>query len=112
MARAVTAKDVAVAAGVSQATVSYVINDHPGQKISPQTRERVLAAVARLGYTPSAAARALRKGSTDIVLLVLPDVPFGPLIAHIIEQLTDELEPHGLTTITRRVRDTSPLASL
>ncbi|MEZ0448323.1 LacI family DNA-binding transcriptional regulator [Cellulomonas sp. ICMP 17802] len=111
MARAVTAKDVAREAGVSQATVSYVINAHPGQKISAPTRERVQAAIDRLGYTPSESARALRKGSSNVVLLVLPDIPFGPTLAHLIEQIADELEPFGLTTITRRVRATSPLAS-
>ena len=84
MARAVTATDVAREAGVSQATVSYVINDDPNQKISSETRGRVLAAVARLGYTPSAAARALRKGSSDLVLLALPDVPMCPAVADFI----------------------------
>lgn len=112
MARSVTAKDVAREAGVSQATVSYVINNHPGQKISEPTRERVRAAVERLGYTPSESARALRTGSTNVVLLVLPDIPFGPTLAHLIEQVADELEKFGLTTVTRRVRDGSPLASL
>lgn len=112
MTRAVTAKDVAREAGVSQTTVSYVINDAPHQKISSETRERVLAAVERLGYAPSAAARALRKGTSSLVLLVVPDVPFGPVVAHFIEQFTDELEPLGLTIITRRVRERSPLAAL
>lgn len=112
MARAVTAKDVAREAGVSQATVSYVVNDHPGQKISAPTRERVQAAIKRLGYTPSESARALRTGSTNVVLLVLPDIPFGPSLAHLIEMIGDELERYGLTNITRRVRDTSPLSSL
>ena len=112
MTKAVTAKDVARAAGVSQATVSYVINDTPTQSISADTRARVLAAVAELGYTPSAAARALRRGTSDVVLLLLPDVPFGPVVAHVIEQLTDDLEPAGLTTVTRRMRAGSPVAAL
>ena len=101
---AVTAKDVARAAGVSQATVSYVINDNPNQRITPATRARVLAAVAELGYTPSAAARALRKGTSDVVLLLLPDIPIGPTAARIMEAFTDDLEPFGLTAVTRRMR--------
>ncbi|WP_426592125.1 LacI family DNA-binding transcriptional regulator [Cellulomonas sp. McL0617] len=112
MARGVTAKDVAREAGVSQATVSYVINNHPGQKISAPTRERVKAAIERLGYTPSESARALRTGSTNVVLLVLPDIPFGPSLGFLSEHIADELEQFGLTTITRRVRESSPLASL
>lgn len=108
----VTAKDVARAAGVSQATVSYVINDTPHQRISPETRERVLAAVADLGYTPSAAARALRKGSSDVVLLVMPHYPIGPNIAALIERLEEGLEGIGLSLVTRRIREGRPMASL
>lgn len=108
----VTAKDVARVAGVSQATVSYVINDTPSQRISPDTRDRVLSAVAELGYTPSAAARALRKGSSDVVLLAMPNLPIGPTIASLIDRLEDDLESTGLSLITRRISDRHPLDSL
>ena len=50
--RRVTSADVAHEAGVSRATVSYVLNDTPHQKIPEHTRRRVLEAAARLGYTP------------------------------------------------------------
>ncbi len=73
--RRVTGADVAREAGVSRATVSYVLNDTASQKISETTRLRVLEAVARLGYAPSASARSLRKGCSDIVLGLLPDWP-------------------------------------
>jgi DNA-binding LacI/PurR family transcriptional regulator len=49
--------DVATRAGVSHQTVSRVLNDFAG--IRPETRERVLAAIADLGYRPNRAARAL-----------------------------------------------------
>ena len=52
-----TATDVARRAGVSQATVSYVLNNNPRQAIPETTRRRVLTAADELGYTPSAAAR-------------------------------------------------------
>ncbi|MET8976408.1 LacI family DNA-binding transcriptional regulator [Streptomyces sp. NPDC004539] len=107
----VTATDVAKEAGVSQATVSYVLNDAAGQKISDQTRERVLAAVARLGYKPSAAARALRLGRSDLVLMFLPGVPIGDTLTALVERLGEALEPHGLTLVTRRERH-SPLKAL
>ena len=58
--RRVTSADVARQAGVSRATVSYVLNAAPGQTISAETRERVLHVAAMLGYAPSAAARTLR----------------------------------------------------
>jgi DNA-binding LacI/PurR family transcriptional regulator len=46
------------------------------------------------------------------VLLVLPDVPLGPVVAHLIEQLTDELEPFGLSLVARRNRGDSRLSRL
>lgn len=103
--RRVTAKDVALAAGVSQSTVSYVLNDNPDQTISQGTRERVLAAVDELGYAPSAAARALRRGTSSTVMLVLPDAPIGATIAQLIEEVADDLEPHGYSVVFRRHRD-------
>ncbi|MFC8432352.1 LacI family DNA-binding transcriptional regulator [Streptomyces sp. NPDC057253] len=108
----VTATDVAREAGVSQTTVSYVLNNVTHQKISEQTRQRVLAAVARLGYSPSAAARTLRRGRSDIVLLILPDVPIGPAVAEMMERVSDDLERHGLTVISRRDKGHTTIAGL
>lgn len=58
MGMRVTIRDLARAAGVSSATVSYVINNGP-RTVRPETRERVLDAMRRLDYHPSAVARAL-----------------------------------------------------
>jgi DNA-binding LacI/PurR family transcriptional regulator len=95
----VTSHDVAREAGVSRATVSYVLNQTPGQTIPEPTRERVLAAASRLGYTPSAAARTLRRGRSDLVLLLLPDWPIGHSVALLIHTLTHELARHGLSLL-------------
>ena len=73
----VTSADVARESGVSRTTVSYVLNGTPGTSISDATRQRVLEAAARLGYAPSAAARTLRSGRSDLVLCLLPDWPVG-----------------------------------
>ena len=102
--RRVRALDVARAAGVSKTTVSYVLNDTPHQSIPEETRQRVLDAAQRLNYTPLSAARALRKGHSDIVLLLIPDWPLGRVRAIVIEALTEELERHGLFLIARRQR--------
>lgn len=107
----VTAADVAREAGVSPTTVSYVLNNVPHQKIPDETRQRVHAAVARLGYKPSAAARALRRGRSDVVLMVIPDIPIGATVAEIVERMTEALEPRGLTLVTRSERHT-PLSVL
>jgi LacI family transcriptional regulator len=68
--------DVAHLAGVSRATVSYVVNGlADGQvPISEETRRRVLEAIEELGYVPDARAQALRSGSTKTIGLILPDI--------------------------------------
>lgn len=63
--RLATIADVAKAAGVSPATASFVLNDTPGQTISPGTRKRIMKAVRALGYKPNASARALARGHTN-----------------------------------------------
>jgi hypothetical protein len=60
--RPATSVDVARLAGVSQATVSYVLNDAPGVTISEATRARVRAAADELGYAPE---RPLLGGGID-----------------------------------------------
>lgn len=94
-----TATDVARRAGVSQATVSYVINNTPHQVIPESTRQRVLSAVAELGYTPSAAARMLVSGRSDVVLLLLPDWPIGLGVARLLDELSQAFAQHGLTFV-------------
>jgi DNA-binding LacI/PurR family transcriptional regulator len=60
---------VARRAGVSAAAVSFAVNDRPG--VSPETRERILAAARELGWRPSASARALTEARTRAIALVL-----------------------------------------
>jgi DNA-binding LacI/PurR family transcriptional regulator len=61
-------RDVARASGVSYQTVSRVVNDH--ERVHPETRARVLAAVQALGYHPNSAARALVTGRGSTVAVV------------------------------------------
>src|SRR4051812_10764393 len=95
--RRVTSADVAREAGVSRTTVSYVLNATPHQKIPEATRQRVLDAVARLEYAPSATARALQSGRSDVVLCLLPDWPIGPAMGTLLETLSTSLAAEGLT---------------
>ena len=71
-----TQVDVASLAGVSRATVSYVVNGQTNGQIpiSQETRERVLKAVEELGYEPDARAQALRSGSTKTIGAIIPDI--------------------------------------
>jgi LacI family transcriptional regulator len=70
-----TQKQIAQEAGVSRTTVSFVLNNVPGVNISPETRQRVLDAAARLNYYPDAAARRLASGETRTIALVLHQGP-------------------------------------
>ncbi|MDH6216946.1 LacI family DNA-binding transcriptional regulator [Streptomyces pseudovenezuelae] len=67
-----TSRDVAQAAGVSQAAVSLVLGDKWRGRVSETTAERVREAARDLGYRPNLAARNLRLGRTRTVLLVVP----------------------------------------
>jgi len=71
-----TQVDVAKLAGVSRATVSYVMNGLTEGRvpISDETRQRVLDAIEELGYEPDARAQALRSGSTKTIALIIPDL--------------------------------------
>lgn len=65
-----TIVDVAREAGVGVGTVSRVLNDHP--RVSPTTRARVETAIAKLGYRPNPLARALSRGQTTSVAVLVP----------------------------------------
>lgn len=67
MDKKVTVKDVAREAGVSVATVSYIMNNRSDQKISPQTRKKVLQIANLLNYRPSHAAKSLATGRNNII---------------------------------------------
>jgi DNA-binding LacI/PurR family transcriptional regulator len=111
--RRVTSADVARVAGVSRATVSYVLNDTPHQTISARTRHRVLDAAARLGYAPSAAARTLRTGRSDVVLCLLPDWPIGQEVGALLGNLSTALARSGLTFVAHPgSREDRPIAEI
>lgn len=67
MEKKVTVKDVAREAGVSVATVSYIMNDRKDQKISDETRKKVLQIANLLNYRPSHAAISLATGKTNVI---------------------------------------------
>jgi LacI family transcriptional regulator len=71
-----TQNDVAKLAGVSRATVSYVLNRAANDRvpISDETRQRVLDAIEEIGYEPDARAQALRSGNTKTIALIIPDL--------------------------------------
>nr|WP_246580788.1 LacI family DNA-binding transcriptional regulator [Deinococcus aestuarii] len=84
--RRVTHKDVAERAGVSVATVSYVLNGGP-RPVSPETRARVQAVIDELEYYPNELARGLRLRQSRAVGLLLPNItnPFYAEVAQALE---------------------------
>lgn len=68
----VTINDIAKAANVSKATVSYVLNDKPG--VSEKTRRKILQIIKELNYFPNAVARGLAGKTIGMLGLVIPDI--------------------------------------
>ncbi|GAA2459369.1 LacI family DNA-binding transcriptional regulator [Actinomadura vinacea] len=89
-------KDVARRAGVSVATVSRVLNDSP--TVTPATRERVLAAVAELGYRRNAVARSLRTDATRTIGLVIGDI-LNPFFTELARAVEDEARTLGYSIV-------------
>lgn len=95
-----TSLDVAREAGVARSTVSYVLNRTPHQSIPDSTRQRVLEAAERLGYTPSSAARTLKRGRSDVVLCILRSWPLGSAAGALLAELTTTFSEQGLSLVT------------
>jgi len=87
---AVTIRDVAKQAGVAPITVSRVVNK--SGYVSEETRARVEAAIAELGYVPNIIARSLRSRETRTLALILTDVtnPFWTTLARGVEDAASE----------------------
>lgn len=94
------AADVAREAGVSRATVSYVLNYRMDVRISDATRARVTEVARRLGYSGSSAARALRAGRGDIVLVLTP--PWSALegpVGTMLQMMGEQVFTRGLMAV-------------
>ncbi len=93
--------DVARLAGVSHQTVSRVLNGHPN--VREQTRLRVRAAIAELGYRPNRAARALVTGRTQLIgVIALNSTLYGP--ASLLAAFELAAAEAGFTVSVRRVK--------
>jgi DNA-binding LacI/PurR family transcriptional regulator len=99
----VTLNDVAAASGVSRATVSFVLNDDPKQTISGATRDRVRQAARDLGYVPHGLARALREGTSRIVVFNLDRGLEGNYCRSYLQGLDEELAAHDHALFVRHL---------
>lgn len=109
MASRVSMRDVADASGVSRSTVSFVLNNARGQTIPAATRARVEQAARELGYVPHGIARALREGSSRIVILNIDANLEGNYSHTYIRGLSDELARHDHLLLVQHLELTEPV---
>lgn len=93
---AVSMHDVAKVAGVSQRTVSNVVNGYV--HVSTETRERVQRAIDTLNYRPNISAQKLRNGKTGIVALAMPEIA-PPYFAELADHLQRYAASRGVTLL-------------
>jgi DNA-binding LacI/PurR family transcriptional regulator len=102
-------RDVARRAGVSHQTVSRVINGSDG--VTSETRTRVEAAIAELGYRPSAIARSMARGRTLTLACISPNLT-DYTFASIIEGAETEARQHGYFLLSSSAPDETSFDAL
>ncbi|NQX12119.1 LacI family DNA-binding transcriptional regulator [Microbacteriaceae bacterium VKM Ac-2855] len=108
--KAVGIRDVAREAGVSVTTVSHILNDVEYARVAEETRERVHATAARLGYGANRIARSLRRQRTDMIGLISEEIATTPHAGRIILGAQEAAHAHGLTLVViNTVRGSSDL---
>jgi LacI family transcriptional regulator, repressor for deo operon, udp, cdd, tsx, nupC, and nupG len=90
-----TIRDVASELGMSVATVSRALSQP--ELLRPETRERVLSVVAKLGYRPNVLARSLRRGQAHAIVLVVPKL--SPFFLEIYAGAEDAAQTTGLAVL-------------
>lgn len=93
---ATSIKDIAAAAEVSIATVSYVINGT--RKVAPETAIRVQEAMEKLNYIPNIMARNLRTNNTKSIAIIIQSLSHG-YFNDVLDSIYDVLLPHGYTML-------------
>lgn len=95
----ISLKDIAVAAGVSPALASFVLNGKGKEyRVSEETSRRILKIAAELNYQPNLAAKSLRSGHTKTIGLVVSDIS-NPFFSQLARLLEDEAAKRGYTVL-------------
>lgn len=92
----VTQREVAVRAGVAVRTVSNVVNDFP--LVADATRKRVQDAIDELGYRPNLSPRNLRRGSSGLLALAVPELGV-PYFSELAGLVVEEASRHRYTVV-------------
>lgn len=93
--KSVTAKDIARVCGISQATVSYVMNNKEGKKISEATRQLVLKTARELNYVPNSTARSMRTNRSMSIGVVSGRNNLTIGFSHILRGIKEYLDKAG-----------------
>ena len=104
-----TIRDVARLAGVSHQTVSRVINKR--ENVTPETQERVEAAIRKLGFRPNAIARSMANGRTHTLACISPNLT-DYTFASVIEGAEQEARQHGFFLLSSSAEDAERFHSL
>ena len=96
-----TIKDIANLAGVSVATVSYVLNKK--RKVTPEVEARVLQAVKQTSYRPNTIAKSLRMKKTNIIGVLVEDIRGMP-VPEIVDGISEYLEQSGYQVLLNNLR--------
>lgn len=103
-----TLKEIAAEAGVSVATVSYVLNN--SAKVSDETRQRVEKIIKETGYRSNILAKSLRKNHSSLIGVIVEDVTVWHT-AYIIDGINALAEEKGYQTILSNLRMLSKIES-
>jgi LacI family transcriptional regulator len=95
MKRFPTMKDVAKLSGVSQTTVSLIINKVPKANISEKTKQAVRKAIKELGYRPNVIAQNLRTRRSHVIGLITDEISVTPFAGEMILGVLDALRENG-----------------
>jgi DNA-binding LacI/PurR family transcriptional regulator len=110
-----TSADVAIEAGVSRTTVSFVLNGRTDVKIPDETRRRVLQAAEDIGYHPHAPARQLAGGRSHILALVMRQTPeqiaSDAVLAETLRGLAAAARTRGFRVMVEPLANEGPHAS-
>lgn len=102
----ITMKDVARLAGVSQPTVSFVLNDRRDVSVAPATRARVLEAAAALKFQPNRAAQSLRTNRSFVVGVIADGVVSQPYAGKIVLGIQQAVQSSGYVCFVVETSDT------
>src|SRR4030088_3642580 len=94
----ITLKELAAQSGVHPSTVSRIVNDDPGLRVSAETRARVKLLLKKTGYRPDGMARGLKLRQSFVLGVLVPDV-MNPLFAAIFRGVEDAALQQGYTVI-------------